>query len=124
MIIRDISFMRCETLDSSVMFGTVRVGTTQYNLECVGSFWFDNCRISEKTGSALFTRKGEMTFSSDASIYDLYLQFRKQDEAPEMGADSSLKLCNGCKNTFASNQEECPDCKQSANVAPIRGVKS
>lgn len=124
MIIRDVSFMRCETLDSSVMYGVVRVGTKQNNLVYVGSFWFDDCRISEATGSALFIRKGVMTFSSDASLYDLYLQFRKQDEAPEMGADSSLKLCDGCKNTFASNQEECPDCKQYANVAPIRGVKS
>ena len=100
MIIRDVSFTICETLNSSVIVGNVSVGTKQSNLVYVGSFWFDDCRISEVTGLALFTREGKVTFTSDSSLRDLYLQFRKQDDAPEMGADSS------------------------SNVAPIRGVSS
>ncbi|URM12409.1 hypothetical protein [Vibrio anguillarum] len=92
---------------------------TQDNLQLVGSFWFDDCYISEVSGGAIFTNKGVMTFSSDASLYDLYLQFRKQDEAPEMGADSSLKLCVRCKNTLVKDNEQCPECKWYANGEPL-----
>ncbi|MGF1855351.1 hypothetical protein L4B78_03825 [Vibrio anguillarum] len=123
MIIRDVKFMRIDAVSKSELCAIIKTGITQDSLQFVGAFWFDDCFMHHLTGSAIFTRKGEIVFSSDASLHDLYLQFRKQDEAPEMGADSSIKLCDGCKNTFASNQEECPDCKQYANVAPIRGVK-
>lgn len=42
------------------------------------------------------------------------MRIRKQDEAPEMGADSSLRLCDGCKNTFQDDFDICPDCSQLA----------
>ncbi|WP_217515411.1 hypothetical protein [Vibrio metschnikovii] len=39
---------------------------------------------------------------------------RKQEEAPEAlavdGAESSLELCDSCKNTFKNDHDVCPDC--------------
>lgn len=38
---------------------------------------------------------------------------RKQEEAPEVktkGAESSLELCDSCKNTFKGDFVVCPDC--------------
>lgn len=94
MIIRDISFYEA----SGHTVALIRVGVSSDNLEYVGSFAFDEFYKS-KDNQAVFLRKGFINFVSDESLYDLYLQFRKQDEAPEMGADSS------------------------SNIAPIRGVK-
>ncbi|MBF4248985.1 hypothetical protein EA004_29100 [Vibrio anguillarum] len=116
-MIRNVQF---DTYGNGLSTGTIRVGS---ELCYVGFFVFDECRYMGGD-TTMFFMGGKVTFVGDASLFNLYSQFRKQDEAPEMGADSSLKLCDGCKNTFASNQEECPDCKQYANVAPIRGVRS
>ncbi|MCG3728997.1 hypothetical protein [Vibrio cincinnatiensis] len=41
-------------------------------------------------------------------------EIRKQEEAPEVktkGAESSIELCDSCKNTFKSDHDVCPDCE-------------
>ncbi|EPM7857904.1 hypothetical protein ACTQ75_003030 [Vibrio alginolyticus] len=43
-------------------------------------------------------------------------EIRKQDEAPQVGADSSTELCDGCKNTFKQDHVVCPDCSQLGGV--------
>ncbi|ENA1292924.1 hypothetical protein ABFA21_003026 [Vibrio parahaemolyticus] len=43
-------------------------------------------------------------------------RIRKQDEAPQVGADSSTELCDGCKNTFKQDHVVCPDCSQLGDV--------
>ncbi|QYS24885.1 hypothetical protein fNO16879116_0004 [Vibrio phage NO16-like 87-9-116] len=114
MIIRDVKFTEIKVQGFTSSCAIIRCSMTQDNV-------FDDCYISEVSGGAIFTNKGVMTFSSDASLYDLYLQFRKQDEAPEMGADSSLKLCVRCKNTLVKDNEQCPECKWYANVECANG---
>lgn len=45
-------------------------------------------------------------------------RIRKQDEAPQAGADSSApELCDGCKNTFKEDHAVCPDCSQLGGEA-------
>ena len=95
-MIKEIGF--CCSNDESLTLATIRVGLTKNALDTVGWFVFDECVRHQD--DAVFLKDGRMIFVGDVSLHDLYLQFRKQDEAPEMGADSS------------------------SNVALIRGVKS
>lgn len=72
-------------------------------------------------------RSGHLTFEDRARCLNLRMKrkikaqkernrIRKQEEAPEAqavdGAESSLKLCDGCKNTFQNDYDVCPDCSQ------------
>lgn len=64
--------------------------------------FFDECKLIKTTQgehAACFTMDGEIVMIESSRLYDLFCEFRKQDEAPEVltvdGADSSPKCTQG-----------------------------
>ncbi|EHZ2489112.1 TPA: hypothetical protein ACMDP6_004388 [Vibrio parahaemolyticus] len=77
--------------------------------------------IHHRSGLLTFDEKSMMALRSEKLASKLIefkhkLKIRKQDEAPLVGADSSIELCDGCKNTFKQDHAVCPDCSQLGDV--------
>ncbi|EGQ8501445.1 hypothetical protein DZF84_09070 [Vibrio parahaemolyticus] len=77
--------------------------------------------IHHRSGLLTFDEKSMMALRSEKLASKLIefkhkLKIRKQDEAPQVGADSSIELCDGCKNTFKQDHAVCPDCSQLGDV--------
>ncbi|WMP07768.1 hypothetical protein [Vibrio parahaemolyticus] len=77
--------------------------------------------IHHRSGLLTFDEKSMMALRSEKLASKLIkfkhkFKIRKQDEAPQVGADSSTELCDGCKNTFKQDHVVCPDCSQLGDV--------